>query len=352
MDSFLAVRDDLSKLINDQATVLYLKLQKLEVDQLGMPDHCLHYFKSSHFSRIFFSIQTSAELLYRAIRLVGKKPSELVVMDYGAGVGTLYSLAKLIGCGKVIYNDHLEDWKKSAQLLARALNCDSDLYIVGDIGKTLRHLSDQHIHCDIIASRNVIEHIYDLRSFFKQVAERQPDAVIYSSTTANWKNPGTQFTHRKMHVKWEKVYLERRKEIIKQFAPDLSISVVDKLAAGTRGLAKWDIKNAVEQYQLSGQFPVQLTIGTNTCDPENGVWVEHLIPLEKYREWIEDAGYSAAFGAGFWDTHNRTSWKNLVGLISNPLIKNIPGLAYLLAPFIYVIAKPLKNSQSRLSSQG
>src|SRR5688572_17435401 len=98
MDIFLPHRDDLSRNIQAQAADLLRRLTDLPVEKLGMPDHCLQYFKSSHFKRLFFSIETSAHLLYRSISLKGKPVDETVIMDYGAGVGTLYMLAKMIGC--------------------------------------------------------------------------------------------------------------------------------------------------------------------------------------------------------------------------------------------------------------
>ncbi len=172
MDRFLQQDDELGSLINIQASALYSRMKGLEAESLGMPDHCLAYFRSSHSKRLFFSIETSAHLLYRALTLAGKKPSDIVIMDYGAGVGTLYMLAKLIGCHKVIYNDHLDDWRLSAQLIAEAAGITIDHYIVGDIGDCLTRLFELHLQCNIITSRNVIEHIYKLDVFYTAVYHR------------------------------------------------------------------------------------------------------------------------------------------------------------------------------------
>ena len=57
-------------------------------------------------------------------------------------------------------------------------------YIVGDIDDTLSALNHKNIQCDIITSRNVIEHIYKLDDFYDAIAHAQPEAWIYSSTTA------------------------------------------------------------------------------------------------------------------------------------------------------------------------
>ena len=86
MDQFLPVKDLLSENIQGNAAMLFKKLSDLPVEKLGLPLYCLDYFKKSHFKRLFFSIETSARLLYRAISLANKPVNEIVIMDYGAGV--------------------------------------------------------------------------------------------------------------------------------------------------------------------------------------------------------------------------------------------------------------------------
>ena len=101
MDKFLPFDDDLGRQINTAATELYDKLLKIDAGKLGMPEHCLAYYTLSHSKRLFFSTETSAHILYRSIKFTGKSYSEVVLMDYGAGVGTLFLLAKMTGCRTV-----------------------------------------------------------------------------------------------------------------------------------------------------------------------------------------------------------------------------------------------------------
>src|SRR5687767_557258 len=84
MDRFLQHEDDTGQLIQARAAELYNKLKTLDPDGLGLPAHCLYYYKASHANRLFFSIETSAHLLYKSIRLSGKEPGQTVIMDYGA----------------------------------------------------------------------------------------------------------------------------------------------------------------------------------------------------------------------------------------------------------------------------
>lgn len=343
MDKFLSIEDEPGKLIQASAAELFVRLNQLDVENLGMPAHCLAYFKTSHSKRLFFSIETSAHLLYRAITMVNKMPSELVIMDYGAGVGTLYLLAKMIGCKQVVYNDHLEDWKKSAELIANAVGVTIDHYIVGDIDDCLDKLKGMHIQCDIITSRNVIEHIYKLDVFYSSVHELQPQALVFSSTTANKNNPASVLKHVLWHRKWEKVFRGKRWVTIERQSPGMSENRMRVLAKATRGLANEELKNAIDDYRKSGKLPNPRVFGTNTCDPSNGVWAEHLLTMDDYRQLINEKLYTVSFAAGFWDTHYSRNYKNIAGRLFNKIILKDGKTALRLAPFIYVIARPRQN---------
>lgn len=343
MDRFLSHDDELGRLLEDRASDLYNRLVSFDIDELGMPPHCLAYFKTSHSKRLFFSIETSAHLLYKAITLSGKKYSEVVIMDYGAGVGTLFLLAKMIGCKKVIYNDHLEEWKTSAELIANAVGVNIDLYIVGDIADCLDILEKNNIDCDIITSRNVIEHIYKLDEFYNAIARKQPKALVFSSTTANNSNPAAVVKHVLWHKKWEKVFRGKRMVMIKRQSQEISSDDLNKLAQATRGLGGEDLKKAVDNFNSTGQMPDPVIYRSNTCDPANGVWAEHLLTMKEYRALINENFFTISFEPGFWDTHYIKKYKNIAGNAFNRIISKGGKLAMRLAPFIYVIAVPRKK---------
>ena len=342
-DRFLPQQDQLANLINGQASELHSKLISLPVEKLGLPDHCLFYFKTSHFNRLFFSIETSAHLLYRSITLQGKPVSGIVIMDYGAGVGTLYMLAKMIGCKTVIYNDFLEEWRLSAHKIAEALQINVDEYILGDIEDTLNVLGQKGLLCDIITSRNVIEHVYKLDHFYGSISRRQPQALIYSSTTANIYNPGSHIKHVLWHRRWEKEYFHQRLEIIKSSGLMRDEKDRQKLAKKTRGLAVDDLHHAIESCSTSKQFPDPARHYTNTCQPSTGVWAEHMITFDDYRRNIGTENYTVVFLPGFWDTHYSKGWKNIFSRLMNVLIRLMGKTGVLFAPFIYVIAQPKKK---------
>jgi 2-polyprenyl-3-methyl-5-hydroxy-6-metoxy-1,4-benzoquinol methylase len=338
MGIYIDKDDQLGLLIEEQSALLHRKLQELPVDSLGLPYYCQEYFKGSHFKRLTFSIQTSAHLLYRSIKSSGKKTEDITIMDYGAGVGTLYTLAKMIGCKTVVYNDHLPDWQLSARIIAESIGVSVDEYIVGDIEDTLTSLEQKNIRCDIITSRNVIEHIYRLDLFYQAISRKQPNAIVYSSTTANYCNPGARIQHWLLHRKWEKVFVKQRAEIITKGFPGLSASEIVKLSQLTRGCEVNEINIAVGRYIKTRQYPVSKDCGSNTCDPSNGVWAENMLPFSSYRKLIDANVYEIRFLAGFWDTHYASSWKNTLTSLLNWLIPTPLGLA--IAPFIYVVAIP------------
>lgn len=344
MDNFISPKDHLSTSINLQAHKLYDLVKGIDVSSLEIPYYCMYYLEKSHLNRLFFSIQTSAHLLYRAIRLRKQPVQDIVLMDYGAGVGTLFLLAKMIGVKKVIYNDHLEDWKNSAEAIAKACSIKIDEYIVGDIESTMEFLKQKETSCDIITSRNVVEHIYKLDNFFDTVYRFNPGALVFSSTTANFYNPAAYIKHFLWHSKWEKEYRKNRKTIIE--SSGINGEAAEQLAKRTRGLAAEDIQNAIKEYHSDQKFPPKKQLGSNTCDPSNGVWAEHLISFPEYRKLIGSEKYSIRFEPGFWDTHYSKSYKNMFGKAMNIFGKVSPATGFLTAPFIYVIAQPKVNDRN------
>jgi hypothetical protein len=263
-------------------------------------------------------------------------------MDYGAGVGTLFLLAKMMGCKEVVYSDHLDDWKLSACLIAKAIGVSIDHYIVGDIDDCLKNLEQLNIQCDVITSRNVVEHIYKLDIFYSSIYHKQPHAIIFSSTTANKANPAAALKHRMWHRKWEKIFRGKRLVAIERQSPGMAPFRKEKLARATRGLAGEDLANAIDNYRKTGTLPTPDSLGTNTCDPSNGVWAENLLSLRTYRRLINENRYTVSFEPGFWDTHYKQNYVNKAARLLNNVISRGGSIAMMLAPFIYIIARPKK----------
>lgn len=340
MDHFIKPVDELSRLIETQAQVLYHKMSDLPVKELGMSPETLRYYIKSHDNRKFFSVQTAAELLYRSISHIKKSVVELVIMDYGGGVGSLFLLAKMIGCKTVIYNDILPEATAAAQIMSNYLNIPIDFFITGDHKETIRILKENNIHCDIMLSRNVVEHIYSLDNFFYELSNGMPETLVYFSTTANYHNPAMLWYHKKIHGRAEEQYRPKREQLIREKIPGLSNEETQRLALATRGLAAHDLEAAIEKYAESKTLPDPDIHYTNTCDPDSGVWAEHIIPVADYKRIIEPKGYKLAVLPAFWDTHYSSAIKNIFGKSMNFLSKMLgPKGGLKTTAFIYIIAE-------------
>jgi 2-polyprenyl-3-methyl-5-hydroxy-6-metoxy-1,4-benzoquinol methylase len=342
MDNFLKQSDALAKKINEKANLLYNKFTLLSADQLDLSEYGIQYFQQHHSSRLFFSIQTSAELLYRSIKLKGGTLSDLVIMDYGAGIGSMFLLAKLIGAGLVVYNDYNPINLKAGKSLCDALDIPVDYFIVGDHTQTFQTLKEKKINCDIILSRNVVEHIYDLNDFYNQARQLQSQALIYFSTTANYHNPANRLYHQKIHNQYEKGFLEKRKEIIKTLQPGAHEEEIAALATATRGLAMEDLEKAVRAYFTTKELPEPSIHYSNTANPENGIWAEHVIKKQDYKNIIEPLGYHVSVIPAFWDTHYKKFYKRWLGKTMNLMTRLFGeerGLWF--TAFIYIIARPV-----------
>ena len=347
MNNFINPIDELSQLLDKKAEELYLKMKEVDIQSLDIPDYCKYYLAASHLNRLFFSIQTSAALLYKSLTKKNMPVEEITLMDYGAGVGTLFMLAKLIGCKTVIYNDHLPDWKQSAQKICQLLDIGIDEYVVGGIEDTFAVLKQKNYSCNIITSRNVVEHIYKLDEFYSTVYKNDPGALIYSSTTANYYNPASRIKHNLLHKKWEKIYREKRRALI--IGQGVEAKNAELLAGNTRGLALKEFEDAVTRYKEEGTVPFPADKRMNTCDPSNGVWAEHLLTMEEYRALVNPRQYRLSFEPGFWDTHYAKGWKNIMGYIMNSVGNMGKAIGMTTAPFIYVIAEPIVKNETRNS---
>lgn len=340
MDKFLKQGDELALLIETQAQILYRKISELPINNMNLPEIPLEYYSGKHNDRKFFSVQTAAELLYRSIKLSKKTVSEIIVMDYGAGMGSLFLLAKMIGCKMVVYNDIIPDMTEGARIVADYLKIPIDVYITGDHKETIKVLQEKQINCDIVLSRNVVEHIYDLDDFYSDMAAGLPDALIYFSTTANFQNPAMLWFHKRVHRNAEVTYLPQRRKLIRKQLPDITDMEVEALAVATRGLAMYDFDEAMARYKNNKTVPDPFIHYTNTCDPENGLWAEHIIPVATYKKIIESKGYRLTVLPAFWDTHNKSGLKNVVGKVMNlagTLLGDKAGLKT--TAFIYIIAE-------------
>ncbi|MFC2000522.1 methyltransferase domain-containing protein [Chloroflexota bacterium] len=218
--------------------------------------------------------------------------SELVLLDYGGGIGLLSLLATRLGVGTVIYNDIYDVSCRDASELGITLGCKADYYVCGDIDDVVSFC--QGLGCDAIVSSDVIEHIYNIDHWLGKLQLLCNDGatVVHATGVSMTHYPARKWAMREQTLaetrgrKKEWGYKERdcftpyyadRLKIISNYANTLNEDELGRLAYLSRGLAKEDILRAVNHYIETGQSPSPIGHPTNTCDPYTGNWMEHLM---------------------------------------------------------------------------
>lgn len=338
--SFIEIKDDKALLINDRANQLYQKLLLLDISDSDIDEFGQSYFTSHHTGhRLFFSIQSSADIIYQSVKKINKPFSEISFMDYGAGLGTLFLLAGTVGFKKVYFNDYFPQWAGYAKIICQKLHIQVDDFISGDIDAVIDHGKKHGCTFDIVASRNVVEHIYKLRDFYSKLYRSGLCTICFSTTTANYHNPVMRLKHYWQHYSAEKrAYKKQRTERIKEQVPEIIICDLNKLIELTRGKAFDDFTKAVDLYFKKQPIPAVEFLGTNTCDCETGVWAENLITRKSYFDIINKAGFETNYTPGFWDTHYKYKVVNLFTALLNHLIKICGSKGIWFAPFVNVVA--------------
>ncbi len=337
---FIDIKDDTARLINDRANHLYQKLAILDISDTDIDDFGKYYFTNHHGgSRLFFSVQSSADIIYRSVKKINKPITELSFIDYGAGLGTLFLLAGMVGFKKVYFNDYFPQWAGYAKTICDKLEITIDDYISGDIDAVIDYGKAKHIHFDIVASRNVVEHIYKLRDFYTKLSQSGITSLCYATTTANYHNPAMRLKHYWLHYQVEKKqYKKQRAVYIKELVPTMNAADLDALVRLTRGRAFTDFTNAVDMYLKKQTIPIVEFLYTNTCDCKTGVWAENLITRRNYFDIIQRSGFTFEYTAGFWDTHYKYMAVNLITGLLNKIIKITGKKGYWFAPFVNITA--------------
>ena len=343
---FLEGTDPLAILINEKANGLFAQLQNFDGASLPIQEGLRDYFINHHLGkRLFFSIQNSAHIIYEAVKKTGKPITEINIVDYGAGLGTLYLLAGLLNFKRVVYNDYLPDWKDTAELISKNLGIVINGFVTGDVDAVLNYAAAESFLFDIIASRNVVEHIYSLPVFYQELFQHNAAAVVFSTTSANYHNPAMRLKHYILHKKIERTqYLPHRKTQLQKEWPTISAKQLEELSILTRGKAKDDFLKAIATYKDHQPVSDVPYLRSNTCTSDSGYWCEHLLTKYEYEQIITNAGFAFAYTAGYWDTHYQSFLMNILGKFLNRVIKIVGKKGILFSPFVNVVAyKNLNN---------
>ena len=329
------------------------KLLMLNTKTCGISEYSQRYLKND-----IASLNSTLGIYRHLLRLsfcnTSKSAQRSVFVDYGGGCGLLSFLAKEMGVGTVIYNDIYDVSCNDFSLLSNALKIPVEHIVCGDIGDLVSYVRENLITVDAITSYDVLEHIYDVESHFKQLAALSNGhfRVVYASG-ANIENPRYVHAVKKKQIevenqnrekKWGhkerdslRSYLDVRKDIISAYAPDLNSEEVDQLSRSTRGLIESDIKKYTDEYLQRGTIGYRPDHPTNTCDPYTGNWCEHLMHTRWLEQVLEKAGFSAKILAGYYFASGRFVSKG-AKLILNAMICLLGRRSLFVAPHYVVYA--------------
>lgn len=337
---FIKHKDETARLINDRANHLYRKLSLFNINNTSIDEMGKRYFINHHAGhRLFFSIQSSANIIYHSVALTGKTIPQISFIDYGAGLGTLFLLAGSVGFKKVYFNDYFPQWASFAKTICSKIDISIDDFISGDICEVINYGKLNNVHFDIVASRNVVEHIYNLRQFYAKLYQSGITSVCFATTTANYHNPAMRLKHYWHHYQVENtMYKKQRAAYITELFPNLLKPAIAQLVSLTRGRAFADFTDAIQLYLKNQPIPAVEFLRTNTCDCMTGVWAENLITRKNYIEIIEQAGFKVTYTPGFWDTHYKYKIVNVIAGVLNRLINIAGKKGYWFSPFVNVTA--------------
>jgi len=268
------------------------------------------------------TFQIYAYIISIVLGQMSKPLDQVVLVDYGGGSGIFSLLAKELGIGTVIYVDIYDQSCKDFQVLNNLSANKVDHIVHGDISSLQSFVEANGITVDAICSYDVIEHIYDIDSFFRDLSCIMPsNSVVVFGSGANMYNPLINLFIRYGHIKFEffsqknfpgrkerdslDAYYEIRKNIIKKYVPELESNDVTYLARKTRGLIRENIIKQVDFFKRNGMVESRPDGFTNTCDPETGNWAEHLISFQRLRSVMSVNNFVTQILPGYWAEERR-----------------------------------------------
>ncbi len=339
--------------INRAAQRLERKLCTLDLAALGVSEYNQRYL-GNYIRSLRGILQIHTYILAWSLAGLNKPLAECALVDYGGGPGLLTFLARESGLGCVLYNDIYEVSCADAQKVGAALQAEAQAYVHGDLDQLIAYASQKRISIDVVASYDVIEHIYATERYFRALKHLPHRALkIVFCSSANPHNPLVRRSRVKVQLAVEnstrqaewghkqrdslKSYLELRREIIARHAPALTAPQVDRLAVQTRGLKVEDIQACVDEYLRTGQIGYRPDHPTNTCDPLTGNWSERLMDTRWIARVFQEEGFQVSLRCGYYAFANRRLTRSIKAVL-NALLWLSGGKMLLLAPYYMIDA--------------
>jgi hypothetical protein len=203
---------------------------------------------------------------------------------------------------------------------------------------------------NVIVSYDVLEHVFDLDSFFSKIPYVTRTALTFvMGTGANIHNPRIRKVEVAKQIdsetkditkKWgeglrdtQHSYLRVRADIIRAASSSLSDESVAYLAKATRGLIKPQIEQLVAEFERTSRIIYTPAHPTNTCCPHTGYWCDRLLPVWDYERMLKRYAEYVSFSGGLYQDASR------LGRIANRAIAILGKRSLPIAPYILFEAK-------------
>ncbi len=320
-------RDFLYKTAQELADLL----AQIDYDSLPISD-----YNKGYIDRMKKNISYYMEIYAYCIHLAvpdEKQVEQQVWVDYGGGHGFFSLLAKKMGVKQVIYLDMNSESAHTAEVLKAHLGYGPDIVLCGNSTTLITWCQQHHEKPNMLFAMDVIEHIYNLESYFADLMLLNSSLRMFFTTASTPYNPWVKNRlHKWMHAD-EKGSRENpnfytlRMQFIQLKYPNFSNEMISYWAANTRGLIYEDIETAIESH-----IPNDSIDAYNTCDPRTGNWTERILPIAEYERLVQHYGYKVSVKNGFYNIH-RFGLKKYVCYFFNLLINHGIGGRFI-APFI------------------
>ena len=335
--------------IQDEFAML---LDKIDPDKdlkgFAFKPYFLHFLTHRQYYLEIFST-----LLDEIVTKTKMNNTDISLVDFGAGCGFLGFFAKYSGFGRVTMVDMNPNLTAIQRIISRKLNLPVDAMITGD-SNVLESIQSSKPNM-VIAATDVIEHIYDLHKFFKDVCSLPHRPTLFFTTSANNSNyiKRKEIIRLQVNDEWkgwveselpglgtrEKSFREIRGAMIQHELQNLGREDLDKLIRTTRGMNQQDIIKACENFRLKNIFPIEISHPTNTCDPDSGSWTERLLSFDEYRKIFEENKYELEIKNGFYNEFGG-GIKSAAARFLNKFIKVIGSNGRRISPFVILTGIP------------
>lgn len=347
--------------IDAAAERLAARMRALDIFALDISEYNQRYL-GSIVKNLRGTLTLNAYLIALAFANAAKPLSESVFVDYGGGCGTLSFLAVELGVGTVVYNDIYDVSCQDARKIGLALDRSASAYVNGDIDVLMNYVRSNHVRIDTMVSYDVIEHIYDLDSYFSKLPHLSDGLLrVVLASSANSHNPVTNYKRMQMqqeieHTNRQKAwghkerdalqsYLGIRRGIISAHAPHLAHDEVEELAHKTRGLIQSDIEAVVDMYCATRTITYSSGHPSNTCDPFTGNWAEHLMDTADVKKMLAKSGFEVSVLPGYFDSAGK-NYKRAIKEMLNLVISRLGVYCLVAAPFYIVYGNQVSGGKS------